>query len=79
MRCLLLLTALGLVLGEEVPYLLRYHGERKEEDSAVTYLGTYVRYLRMYGLTEWNGDDFAAPFIFTPSFASSPFRPGWLS
>ena len=32
------------MLGEEVPTLLRYHGERRTEDLAVTYLGIYIRY-----------------------------------
>ncbi len=40
-RRLLLLTALGLVLGEEVPTEIPW-GERRREESAITYLPTEV-------------------------------------
>ena len=39
MRCLLLLAALGLVLGEEVPTEIPWE-ERRREESAITY--TYL-------------------------------------
>ncbi len=65
-------TALGLVLGEEVPCLLRYHGGARRErwGGNIKLLPAYLL-IWVPGsdidvcLAEWNGDDFAAFFMFT--------------